>query len=260
MRDYGERGPSNTAEVAEGDRGTASPLDLVVSSQRRMQKPAPAAGDLHVILVEPRALMRECLSRCLAEVASCRVTTYQTVESWIDERDQTGPSVLVLSTVGHSRDVVCQRAITLLGQVAPEIPVVVLSDAEEPDEIVTVLEKGARGYIPTTVPLPVAVEAMRLVKAGGIFVPASSLIAARRAPATDAPKPCPLNDVFTARQAAVVEALRRGKANKVIAYELNMRESTVKVHVRNIMRKLKAKNRTEVAFMTNDMLQHQLRS
>jgi DNA-binding NarL/FixJ family response regulator len=48
-----------------------------------------------------------------------------------------------------------------------------------------------------------------------------------------------------------VEALRRGKANKIIAYELNMRESTVKVHVRNIMKKLKAKNRTEVAFLTN---------
>nr|WP_246482341.1 LuxR C-terminal-related transcriptional regulator [Methylopila capsulata] len=56
---------------------------------------------------------------------------------------------------------------------------------------------------------------------------------------------------FTARQAAVVDALRQGKANKIIAYELNMRESTVKVHVRNIMRKLKAKNRTEVAFMTS---------
>jgi len=47
----------------------------------------------------------------------------------------------------------------------------------------------------------------------------------------------------------VVRALCRGKANKVIAYELNMCESTVKVHVRNIMKKLKAKNRTEVAVM-----------
>ena len=49
MRDYGERGPSNTADVAEADRETASPLDLVVSSQRRMQKPAPDAGDRHVL-------------------------------------------------------------------------------------------------------------------------------------------------------------------------------------------------------------------
>ena len=56
------------------------------------------------------------------------------------------------------------------------------------------------------------------------------------------------------RQAAVIEALRRGKANKIIAYELNMRESTVKVHVRNIMKKLKATNRTEVAYIANEMM------
>ena len=55
--------------------------------------------------------------------------------------------------------------------------------------------------------------------------------------------------MFTARQGAVIRALCSGKANKIIAYELNMCESTVKVHVRNIMKKLKAKNRTEVAVM-----------
>ena len=57
--------------------------------------------------------------------------------------------------------------------------------------------------------------------------------------------------MFTSRQAAVVEALRKGKANKIIAYELNMCESTVKVHVRSIMKKLKARNRTEVAYIVN---------
>ncbi len=45
-----------------------------------------------------------------------------------------------------------------------------------------------------------------------------------------------------------------GKANKIIAYELKMRESTVKVHLRSIMRKLKATNRTEVAYITNQLV------
>jgi DNA-binding NarL/FixJ family response regulator len=39
-------------------------------------------------------------------------------------------------------------------------------------------------------------------------------------------------------------------ANKLIAYELNMCESTVKVHIRNIMKKLNATNRTQVAYLT----------
>jgi len=92
------------------------------------------------------------------------------------------------------------------------------------------------------------------VKAGGVYVPASSVVAAKHSDDDiGAPKRF-CNGMFTARQAAVVEALRRGKANKIIAYELKMRESTVKVHVRSIMKKLKAKNRTEVAFMANGFM------
>ena len=53
---------------------------------------------------------------------------------------------------------------------------------------------------------------------------------------------------------AVIRALQQGKSNKVIAYELNMCESTVKVHVRNIMKKLHATNRTEVAYLATRLL------
>ena len=42
--------------------------------------------------------------------------------------------------------------------------------------------------------------------------------------------------------------LQQGKANKIIAHELGMSESTAKVHIRNIMRKMGATNRTQAAF------------
>jgi DNA-binding NarL/FixJ family response regulator len=96
---------------------------------------------------------------------------------------------------------------------------------------------------------------MRLVGAGGTFAPTSILLHASEPSATPAAhyNVCK-KAVFTARQLAVLVALRRGKANKQIAYELNMREGTVKVHVRHIMKKLRAKNRTEVAIIANDLL------
>jgi DNA-binding NarL/FixJ family response regulator len=50
------------------------------------------------------------------------------------------------------------------------------------------------------------------------------------------------------RQAAVADAVALGKPNKIIAYELDLCESTVKVHIRTIMKKLQARNRTEIAF------------
>ena len=99
------------------------------------------------------------------------------------------------------------------------------------------LGRKVRGYVPTSFSLHTAMQAMDLVRAGGTFVPASSLIAAHHAPEAQADVQ-KSNGLFTTRQTAVIDALRQGKPNKIIAYELKMRESTVKVHVRDIMEKL----------------------
>jgi DNA-binding NarL/FixJ family response regulator len=60
---------------------------------------------------------------------------------------------------------------------------------------------------------------------------------------------------FTPRQLEVLERLNEGKQNKAIAYELGMAESTVKVHIRQIMKKLNARNRTQVVLMSRNALQ-----
>jgi DNA-binding NarL/FixJ family response regulator len=209
----------------------------------------------NVVVIEKRALVRECLTRCLKLVSGHNVISFPTVDSWLEVADSLSVSLIVLCTANKPKDPETHREISLLSQSSNRLPTILLSDVEDPDQIVDALDKGARGYIPTSVSLDVAIEAMRLVRAGGVFVPASSLIAARRSANSSITSKQVGHGLFTARQAAVVEALRRGKANKIIAYELNMRESTVKVHVRNIMKKLRAKNRTEVAFMTNGMMQ-----
>jgi DNA-binding NarL/FixJ family response regulator len=140
-----------------------------------------------------------------------------------------------------------------LGEVFPDIPIVLLSDNEDAENIREAFELGVRGYIPTSLASLVAVEAVRLVCAGGTFAPTAVLLSSwrARAGADDAP----LIAGFTQRQAQILSCLRRGMANKLIAYELNMCESTVKVHIRNIMKKLKATNRTQVVYLTNDFFE-----
>jgi DNA-binding NarL/FixJ family response regulator len=246
MHDLKERRHARLEALVESARDTT----VVVEGPGR--DPRSAASELNILLVEPRTLLRETVARSLSGISNCRVAPYASVEEWAEDPVRTTPMVVLLCVAGYSKNTACQKSISVLAQSMPDVPVVVLSDLEEPDEVVKILDSGVRGYIPTTVSLQVAVEAMRLVKAGGVFVPASSLIAAQRTPAAEPAETKIANEVFTARQAAVVEALRRGKANKIIAYELNMRESTVKVHVRNIMRKLKARNRTEVAFLLQE--------
>jgi DNA-binding NarL/FixJ family response regulator len=91
----------------------------------------------------------------------------------------------------------------------------------------------------------IAIAAVRFVLAGGTYAPMDCLLP--RDPTEDALSQPPTTDLVTSRELAVIRAIQKGKSNKVIAYELNMCESTVKVHVRNVMTKLKAKNRTDVA-------------
>jgi DNA-binding NarL/FixJ family response regulator len=206
-----------------------------------------------IVVIERRALTRECLVRGFESASDAEVIAFESVESWIKVCDQVPARVIVLCRSESAAEADLGNVLSLLSN-ASGAPVVLLTDCEDPDHVIDALEMGVRGCLTTGAPLEIAIEALRFVQAGGTYVPASSLIAARRKAETVAVTKQNDDGIFTARQAAVVEALRRGKANKIIAYELNMRESTVKVHVRNIMKKLKARNRTEVAFLTNNGL------
>jgi DNA-binding NarL/FixJ family response regulator len=146
-------------------------------------------------------------------------------------------------------------------EVTAPVPLIAVNDDEDIGTILEFFRLGVRGYIPTTLGLSVVLEAIRLVGAGGTFIPAAFLQALMRdAQVEPAAHPTGAANPFdgdvqlsglTARQRAVLHRLREGKANKIIAHELGMRESTVKVHVRNILRKLGASNRTQAVYIVN---------
>ena len=135
----------------------------------------------------------------------------------------------------------------------PHLPVIVLSDNHELRQVVTALQLGVRGYIPSAVGLAVCVEAISLALSGGTFISTESLPELRRLMAVANQQERKRAEIFTCREEDVIAMLKLGKANKIIAYELKLRESTVKVHVRNIMKKLKVRNRTEVIFKINQI-------
>ncbi len=210
-------------------------------------------ADSTTVVIDRRVLFRDCFISCLnGNNKNDVVRSFAAVEEWLKECHHSGPgTIIVLCTAGRTEAEV-DKDIAMLSQSAADFSIVILSDRDDAHSVLNALDKGARGYITTSMAFDVAVQAIRLVRAGGTFVPARSLIESRDSigqlvAASEKPR----SGIFTARQMTVVEALRQGKANKIIAYELNMCESTVKVHVRNIMKKLRAKNRTEVAFLMN---------
>lgn len=212
-----------------------------------------------IVVIEPRTFFRDCIARALKSTLAFNVLVIGSLRELADfvaKRSDRDNFVAVLCMVGIAEGESRRTEMAQFIATASQFPTIVISDSEEGDDIVEALELGVKAYIPTNTQLEVMIEAIRMVKAGGTFVPASSLIATHKRIDTGSKGAlAPQLGSFSSRQANVIEALRRGKSNKVIAYELNMCESTVKVHVRNIMKRLNAKNRTEVAFLANEMLQ-----
>lgn len=202
-------------------------------------------------LINENKFMRECIHRAFA-LSGNRVASFASVEEFASSDEPRSEDGVVVLCVGHRSiaEAGVSRDVERLASRDDAPPLAILGDLETYEQITGALEAGAKGYIPASTPLDVMVEALDLVRVGGVFLPSAILngSAGGRTAAREEAK-----HMFTSRQSAVVKALRQGKANKLIAYELNMCESTVKVHVRNIMRKLNAHNRTEVAYRTNGM-------
>ena len=132
-----------------------------------------------------------------------------------------------------------------------------LADRNDVAEVNRALAHGVRGYIPTSVEWEVAVAALRLISAGGTFVPANAFrsTAANLDDQPEGERKGPRDGLdLTPRELSVIDLLREGKPNKLIARQLDMQENTVKVHVRNILKKLNAANRTHAAFVANRLL------
>jgi len=240
------------------------PIELLQTSMLGGQGPVESVVNFHgtrsanrsLVVLDNRALDRECFAQSLtSHKIGMEVLAFGTIEDWKAEKDLHPPLSAILLNVGGCKitDALVADEIKKLTSEFRTTPVVVLADTDDLTQILKALEYGARGYIPSSVGIDVCVEAIGLALAGGIFVPASSVLAMRQTIASGGEAARPMAGLFTSRQAEVAQALRRGKANKIIAYELNLRESTVKVHIRNIMKKLKATNRTEVAYKINDL-------
>jgi DNA-binding NarL/FixJ family response regulator len=149
----------------------------------------------------------------------------------------------------------------------PQVPVVLFSDVEDAEEVVAAFRAGINSFIPASIEPELVPQTLTFIMGGGSYFPPSALLELRREPSPGdgtgaaGDDAHPINGLspadidlqgarpgqLTSRQLDVLALLRQGKSNKMIARDLGMREATVKVHVRQILRKLGASNRTQAA-------------
>ncbi|SDO59332.1 two component transcriptional regulator, LuxR family [Ralstonia sp. 25mfcol4.1] len=147
------------------------------------------------------------------------------------------------------------EALHLLVEDLPDSAVIVLTVSEEAEELAAALRSGARGYLIKNIETEALTSAIRRAAAGEPVISESmtaKLVQQFRAPGVASgparghegtQRSAPL----TVRERDIVQGLVRGESNKEIARELGVAESTVKIHVQNILKKLNLASRVQVA-------------
>jgi DNA-binding NarL/FixJ family response regulator len=138
-------------------------------------------------------------------------------------------------------------ALQAVTEALPETPVVVLSGEEGAGLIRGAIDNGASGFVPKASSSEILVAALRLILAGGIYLPANVLDSAA-VPSQETAVPEDAVSMLSARQTAVLLRAIQGQPNKVIASDLGLAEGTVKTHLSAAFRTLGVRNRTEAVY------------
>jgi DNA-binding NarL/FixJ family response regulator len=135
-----------------------------------------------------------------------------------------------------------------LRRLLPRTPIMVLSASEEAADLFGALESGASGYLPKSAAANVILDALRLVLAGGVYVP-RALVSGGGKPLAQTNHglgEARRDSVLTPRQQEVLALIADGHSNKEIAHRIGTSEGTVKAHITAIMRALGVRNRIQL--------------
>jgi two-component system nitrate/nitrite response regulator NarL len=205
---------------------------------------------ISVLLVDDHTLFRSGVRSLLQR--NPRFTVVGEASDGIDgvkRAMQLKPDVILLDL--HMPGMTGVETLELILQGWPEATVIMLTVSEEGEDLATALQAGARGYLIKNIDADYLQRAIERAAAGESVLAesmAGKLVAQlqkQREPKAPAP-PSEL-DKLTPREREILACLARGESNKLIARVLDLAESTVKIHVQNILKKLGLSSRVQAA-------------
>lgn len=203
---------------------------------------------MKLLVVDDHPVLREGLAALLRNLGPDTVTLQageaEAALRLVDENPDLDVVILDLMLPGMGG----LSALAEFGRVRPELPVIVLSSSEDPQDARKALAQGALGYVPKSASQNTLVAAIRLVLEGDVYVPPLILNEMESARRTEVQlRASAGGPILTERQIEVLRRLSEGQPNKIIAHELELSEKTVKAHITAIFKALNVVNRTQAA-------------
>ena len=135
----------------------------------------------------------------------------------------------------------------------PEIPIMVFSASDSDDTIIQCFEHGVQGFVSKNSSMQVFINAIRIVLAGGVYIPSSAAHRMGFEPAESESAPENAGPHFTPKQQEVFKQLLLGVPNRIIAARLGIAEGTVKTHSHNIYQLLGVNNRAQAILKSQQL-------
>ena len=220
----------------------------------------PTAGTaIRILVVDDHTLFRRGLTALLSRDPRFDVIGDAADAGEAQRRAQElQPDLILLDN--HLPGVSGVDALPALREAAPNARVLILTVSEDERDLATALRNGANGYLLKTMEGDALAKAiLRAVRGDAVVADemTGKLVAAYRdaaaipAQAEDGLPASPLAQL-TPREQEILRGIARGASNKVIARELGIAETTVKIHVQHVLRKLEVASRVQAAVIATE--------
>lgn len=212
-------------------------------------------GPIRVLVVDDHTLFRRGLTALLASDPGIAVVG-DAADAGEAQRlaEALRPDVILLDN--HLPGVPGVAAVPSLRAACPETKVLMLTVSEDEADLAAALRGGAHGYLLKTIDGETLSAALRRAHEGHNVIAqemTSKLVAAfRQAPPESASPSKPPDVALSPRETEILVQIGLGESNKEIARTLAIAESTVKIHVQHLLRKLDVSSRVHLAVIAKD--------
>ena len=204
-------------------------------------------SEINTLLIGRNRLFLEGLKSLLRD-SSFNVSGEASCVGVLDDFDEgDAPGLILIELRGDVAELV--QDLKQLQEALPKSPVVVLTDEREPRTLAACLSAGAAAFLLKDISLEALIHSLKLAMLGQKVMPTDLALALINGAAGVQPSDGKGIERYglSDREMEILRCLVNGDANKVIANRLEITEATVKVHMKSLLRKIKAGNRTQAA-------------
>ena len=204
---------------------------------------------LRILLVDDHTLFRSGVKALLARQSDFEVVgeAADGLEG-VKRAKQLHPDVVLMDL--DMPGISGREALKMLLEELPDMPVLMLTVSEASEDLLGTLQSGAKGYLLKNIDAEYFVDSIRRVARGEAVVSpqmTGKLVAGLKGGVREGAGAASDKDKLSAREREILALLARGASNKEIARQFELAESTVKIHVQNILRKLNLSSRVQAA-------------